>query len=153
MSREKHLTEQMVNKMSTLSGVRVYEQILLHKYEAYQFDYVGIYGSTDERFTESMEDMSAVNDLGKIDVYLMLGNAVKKQPTLGKASLRYAMQDLAERVEWVLQDMEIEPYKTDYETTNFSTVHYIASEPVTFSDDETKGLTLMTFRIFYTRVS
>lgn len=153
MSREKHLTDAIASQLNTLSGVRVYEQILLHKYESYQFDYVGIYGSTDERYTEALEDMSAVSDLGKIDVFLLLGNAVKKQPTIGKASLRYAMQDLAEKVEWSLTDLEVESYLSEYEKTSFSTVHFIGSEPVTFSDDETKGLTLMTFRIFYTRIS
>jgi len=153
MSREKHLTDAITYQLNSMSGVKVYEQILLHKYESYGFDYVGIYGSTDERFTESLEDMSAVSDLGKIDIYLLLGNAVKKQPTLGKASLRYAMQDLAEKVEWCLTDLEVEKYVSDYEQTTFSSVHFIGSEPVTFSDDETKGLTLMTFRIFYTRIS
>lgn len=153
MSREKHLTDAIVDKLGTLTGVRTYEQILLHKYESYQFDYVGIYGSTDERFTESFEDMSAVSVLGKIDVFLLLGNQVKKQPTLGKASLRYAMQDLSEKIEWCLSDLEIEPYVSDFEQTTFSSVHFIASEPITFSDDETKGLTLMTFRIFYTRIT
>ena len=153
MSREKHLTDAIVEKLGTMTGVRIYEQILLHKYESYQFDYVGIYGSTDERFTESLENMAAVADLGKIDIFLLLGNQVKKQPTLGKASLRYAMQDLAEKVEWCLTDLEIERYESDFERTTFSSVHFIASEPVTFSDDETKGLTLMTFRIFYTRIS
>lgn len=153
MSREKHLTDAITEQLNTMSGVRVYEQVLLHKYESYQFDYVGIYGATDERFTESLENMSAVSDLGKIDVFLLLGNAVKKQPTLGKASLRYAMQDLAEKVEWCLTDLELEKYVSDYEQTTFSSVHFIGSEPVTFSDDETKGLTLMTFRIFYTRIS
>jgi hypothetical protein len=56
-------------------------------------------------------------------------------------------------VEYSLQDLRIEFYKSDYETTTFSPVHYISSEPITYSDDETKGLTLMTFRIFYTRIS
>jgi hypothetical protein len=63
------------------------------------------------------------------------------------------MQELAERVEYSLQDFRIEFYKSDYETTTFSPLHYISSEPITYSDDETKGLTLMTFRIFYTRIS
>ncbi len=153
MSREKHITDAIIEKLGMMSGVRVYEQILLNKYETYQFDYVGIYGSTDERFTESMEDMSAVADLGKVDLFILLGNSVKKTPTLGAGKLRHAMQELAERVEYALQDLRIEFYKSDYETTTFSPVHYISSEPITYSDDETKGLTLMTFRIFYTRIS
>jgi hypothetical protein len=153
MSREKHITDAIIEKLGSLSGIRIYEQILLNKYETYQFDYVGIFGSTDERFTEAMEDMSAVSDLGKIDLFLLLGNSIKKAPTVGSAKLRNVMQDLSERVEWCLQDFRIDFYKTDFETTTFSPVHYIASEPITYSDDETKGLTLMTFRIFYTRIS
>jgi hypothetical protein len=84
MSREKHITDAIIEKLGMMSGVRIYEQILLNKYETYQFDYVGIYGSTDERFTESMEDMSAVADLGKVDLFILLGNSVKKVPTLSQ---------------------------------------------------------------------
>lgn len=151
MSREQHISDSIVDRLKTLSGVRVYEQIILNKYDAYQFDYVGIYGATDERYTESLEDMTAVTNLGKIDLYLLCGNSVKKSPTLGKAKLRYAMQELTEKVEWCLHNYEIESYESDYEKTQFSAVHYIASEPVTFNDDETNGLSMMTFRIFYTK--
>lgn len=153
MSREKHIADAIIEKLGTLQGVKVYEQILLNKYETYSFDYVGIFGSTDERFTESLEDMSAVTNLGRIDFYLILGNAVKKSAHLGTGKLRNAMQDLAERVEFCLQSLEFEEYKSDFETCDFSSMHFIASEPITYSDDETKGLTLMTFRIFYTRIS
>lgn len=151
MSREQHVCDAIADKLKTISGIKVYDQILLHKYETYGFDYVGVYGSNDERFTESLEDMTAVTNLGKIDLYLLCGSSVKKAPTIGKANLRNAMQDLNEKVEYTLHNFEIEKYKSDYENTDFSAVHYIASEPVTFSDDETKGLSIMTFRIFYTK--
>lgn len=151
MAREQHIADALVEKLKTLSGIRVYEQIMIDKYTTYQFDYVGIFGSTDSRIVESLEDMSAVTNMGSIDVYLLCGNQVKKSPTLGKAKLRYAMQELCEKVEWCLQNLSIEDYKSDYEQTEFSKVHYIGNEPVTFNDDETMGLSIMTFRIFYTR--
>ena len=152
MSREQHICDAITDRLKTLSGVRVYDQILIQKYETYQFDYVGVYGSTDERFTESLEDMTAVTNLGKIDVYIVCGNSVKKSPTVGKAHLRNAMQALCEQVEYILHNYQIERYQSDYEVTDYSAIHFIAQEPITFDDDETKGLSIMTFRIFYTKI-
>jgi hypothetical protein len=123
----------------------------MNKFETYQFDFVGIYGSTDERIVESLEDLSSVANIGRIDVYLLCGNSVKKNATLGIARLRNAMQDLNEKVEHVLQNYVPSRYDSDYEATDFSPISYSASEPVTFTDDETKGLSIMTFRVFYTR--
>lgn len=151
MSREQHISEAIAEQLKTISGIRVYEQVMMNKFETYQFDYVGLYGSTDERMVESLEDLSSVANMGKIDIYLLCGNSVKKSPTLGVAKLRNAMQELCEKVEYHLQNMQPERYNSDFEQTDFSPVNYIASEPVTFTDDETKGLTIMTFRVFYTR--
>jgi hypothetical protein len=152
MSREKHVSDAVLEALNSIGGVRVYEQVMMNKIDNYQYDFIGIYGSTDERTTESFEDMSAVSHLGQIDVYLLCGTSVKKTPTLGSGKLRYAMQDLCERVENTLENYELDKYVSNFETSYFSPMHYISSEPISFNDDETKGLSLMTFRVFYTRI-
>jgi len=152
MSREKHITEGVLEKLNSIGGVRVYEQVVMNKIETYQYDFIGIYGSTDERTVESFEDMSAISHLGQIDLYLLCGSSVKKSTSVGNGKLRYSMQDLTERVENCLGDAEFDNYVSNYENTYFSTLHFISAEPISFNDDETKGLSLMTFRVLYTRV-
>jgi len=54
-------------------------------------------------------------------------------------------------VEYMLQNHGIESYITDFESTEFAPVHFVDSQAVTFSDDETKGVAFMTFRTLYYR--
>jgi hypothetical protein len=149
MSRQKQILDSIFDKLSRLPDIKVYEQVTFDKWNLYAFDYVGIYSTVDERQTEALEDNSAVARQGKLDVYLLVGNSVKKSPTLGKALLRNAMQDTCELVEYALTNLEIPDYSNDYGDTVFSPLHYIATDNIAYIDDETKGVSLMTFRAYY----
>ena len=149
MSREKQVINAIFDRLSRLPNLKTYEQVTFDKWNLYSFDYVGIYSTADERLTEALEDNSAIARQGKLDIYLLVGNAVKKSPTLGKALLRNAMQDTCELIEYTLTNLLIDYYISDYGDTVFSPLHYISTDNVAYIDDETKGVSLMTFRAYY----
>jgi hypothetical protein len=74
-----------------------------------------------------------------------------KKSNSQKAVLRNALADICEKVEYMLQNHEIGSYITEFENTEFAPVHFVDSQAVTFSDDETKGIAFMTFRTLYYR--
>jgi hypothetical protein len=81
---------------------------------------------------------------------MLVGVQVKKSNTQ-KAVLRNALADLCEKVEYMLQNLDLGSYVTDFESTEFAPLHFVDSQAVTFSDDETKGVAFMTFRTLYYR--
>lgn len=150
MARESAALESITDQLRTLSGVRVYDHVMMDKWNSYQFDYVGIMGGADSREVIGLEDDSAFANRGTLDIYILLGVQIKKQ-TNGKANLREALANLAEAVENKLTNFVPARYISDYEDTDFAPVHFIDSQAVTYSDDETKGVAFMTFRTIYYR--
>lgn len=151
MAREKIAVNGICEYLNQLSGVKVYEQVWMDKWDSYAFNFVGVLASQDERYSETLEDSMALTNLGKIDVFILCGVQVKKSAILGKANLRNALQDICEMVEYKLHNKQIEDYISDYETCEFAPIHFVSSEPLTYAEDESKGCALMTFRIFYTK--
>lgn len=150
MARESAAITSVVEELSKIEGVKVYDQVQIDKWNTYGFNFVGVLSGADTRENELFEDDSAYANRGSLEIYLLVGVQVKKSNTQ-KAVLRNALADLCEKVEYMLQNHEISSYVTDYENTEFAPVHFVDSQAVTFSDDETKGVAFMTFRTLYYR--
>lgn len=150
MARESAAITSIVEELSKIEGVKVYDQVQIDKWNTYGFNFVGVLSGADTRENELFEDDSAYANRGSLEIYLLVGVQVKKSNTQ-KAVLRNALADLCEKVEYMLQNHGIESYITDYENTEFAPVHFVDSQAVTFSDDETKGVAFMTFRTLYYR--
>ena len=150
MARESTAITSIVQELNKLQGVKVYEQVQIDKWNTYNFDFVGVMSGSDTRENELFEDDSAYANRGSLDIFLLVGVQIKKSNTQ-KAVLRNALADLCEKVEYMLQNHEIGSYVTDFESTEFAPVHFVDSQAVTFSDDETKGIAFMTFRTLYYR--
>jgi len=86
-----------------------------------------------------------------LDIYLLVGVQVKKNSTAGKANLREALADLCEAIENKLTNYSPAVYESDYERTYFAPIHFVDAQAVTYNDDETKGISFMTFRTVYYR--
>jgi hypothetical protein len=124
---------------------------MLDKWNTYQFPFVGVLSGADAREVIGLEDDSAFANKGTLDMYLLVGVQVKKNSTAGKANLREALADLCEAIENKLTNYKPDIYESDYERTYFAPVHFIDAQAVTFNDDETKGISFMTFRTVYYR--
>lgn len=151
MARESAALQSIADELRTMSGVKVYDQVMLDKWNTYQFPFVGILSGADTREVIGLEDDSAFSNKGTLDIYLLIGVQVKKNATAGKANLRESLANLAEAVENKLTNYEPPMYESDYERTYFAPVHFIDSQAITFNDDETKGISFMTFRTIYYR--
>lgn len=150
MARETAAIESITTQLRKMEGVKVYDQVQIDKWNTYGFDFVGILSGADTRENELMEDDSAFANRGTLDIYMLVGVQVKKSNTQ-KAVLRNALADLCEKVEYMLQNLDLGSYVTDFESTEFAPLHFVDSQAVTFSDDETKGVAFMTFRTLYYR--
>lgn len=150
MARETAAIESITTQLRKMQGVKVYDQVQIDKWNTYGFDFVGVLSGADTRENELMEDDSAFANRGTLDVYMLVGVQVKKSNTQ-KAVLRNALADLCEKVEYMLQNLDLGSYVTDFESTEFAPLHFVDSQAVTFSDDETKGVAFMTFRTLYYR--
>ena len=150
MARETAAIESIITQLRKMQGVKVYDQVQIDKWNTYGFDFVGVLSGADTRENELMEDDSAFANRGTLDVYMLVGVQVKKSNTQ-KAVLRNALADLCEKVEYMLQNLDLGSYVTDFESTEFAPLHFVDSQAVTFSDDETKGVAFMTFRTLYYR--
>lgn len=148
MARESHFLNQISEKLSSISGVRVYEQVLIDKWNAYQFDYVGILACEDSREVIGLEDDSAFSNKGTLDIYILAGCQTKKQNN-GRANLRERLANLSEQIEAKLSNYIPSPYKSDYENTYFSPLQFVSSQVATYSDEETKGISLLVMRSIY----
>lgn len=151
MARESAALQSIADQLKTMSGVKVYDQVMIDKWNTYQFPFVGILGGSDSREVVSLEDDSAFANKGSIDVYLLVGAQVKKNVTAGKAILRETLADYAEAIENKLLNFKPAPYQSDFETTYFAPVHFVDAQAITYNDDETKGIYFMTFRTIYYR--
>jgi hypothetical protein len=150
MARETAAIESITTQLRKMQGVKVYDQVQIDKWNTYGFDFVGVLSGADTRENELMEDDSAFANRGTLDIYMLVGVQVKKSNTQ-KAVLRNALADLCEKVEYMLQNLDLGSYVTDFESTEFAPLHFVDSQAVTFSDDETKGVAFMTFRTLYYR--
>ena len=151
MARESAAINSVADQLRTMSGVRVYDQVMIDKWNTYQFPFVGILGGSDSREVIGLEDDSAFANKGQIDMYLLVGVQVKKNSTAGKAILRENLADYAEAIENKLTNYRPPEYESDFERTYFAPVHFIDAQAVTYNDDETKGIYFMTFRTVYYR--
>jgi len=151
MARESAALQSIADQLRTMSGVRVYDQVMIDKWNTYQFPFVGILGGADTREVIGLEDDSAFANKGQIDMYLLVGVQVKKNTTAGKAILRENLADYAEAIENKLTNYNPPVYDSNYERTYFAPVHFIDAQAVTYNDDETKGIYFMTFRVVYYR--
>jgi hypothetical protein len=151
MARESAALKSIADQLRTMSGVKVYDQVMLDKWNTYQFPFIGVLSGADSREVIGLEDDSAFANKGTLDVFLLVGVQVKKNATAGKANLREALADLSEAIENKLTNFKPDVYESDYERTIFAPVHFIDSQAVTFNDDETKGISFMTFRTVYYR--
>lgn len=150
MARESKAIDSIVDHLKTMSGLRIYEQVLIDKWNTYQFDYVGILGSEDSREVIGLEDDSAFVNRGTFNFYLLVGAQVKKQNN-GKANLRNSLAEIVEKIENKLSNFVPSTYVSNFENTLFAPLHFVNSQAVTFNDDETKGISLVQFRCFYYR--
>lgn len=150
MARESKAIDSIVDHLKTMSGLRIYEQVLIDKWNTYQFDYVGILGSEDSREVIGLEDDSAFANRGTFNFYLLVGAQVKKQNN-GKANLRNSLAEIVEKIENKLSNFVPSTYVSNFENTLFAPLHFVNSQAVTFNDDETKGISLVQFRCFYYR--
>lgn len=148
MARESHFLNQISEKLSSISGVRVYEQVLIDKWNTYQFDYVGILACEDSREVIGLEDDSAFSNKGTLDIYILAGCQTKKQNN-GRANLRERLANLSEQIEAKLSNYIPSPYKSDYENTYFSPLQFVSNQVATYSDEETKGISLLVMRSIY----
>lgn len=148
MARESHFLNQISEKLSSISGVRVYEQVLIDKWNTYQFDYIGILACEDSREVIGLEDDSAFSNKGTLDIYILAGCQTKKQNN-GRANLRERLANLSEQIEAKLSNYIPSPYKSDFENTYFSPLQFVSSQVATYSDEETKGITLLVMRSIY----
>ena len=151
MARESAALQSIADQLRTMSGIKVYDQVMIDKWNAYQFPYVGILGGSDSREVIGLEDDSAFANKGTIDIYLIIGVQVKKNSTAGKALLRESLADYAEAIENKLLNFTPSTYESDFERTYFAPVHFVDAQAVTYNDDETKGIYFMTFRTTYYR--
>lgn len=151
MARESAAIQSITDKLRTMSGVKVYDQVMLDKWNTYQFPFVGVLSGADSREVIGLEDDSAFANKGTLDIYLLVGVQVKKNSTAGKANLREALADLCEAIENKLTNYSPAVYESDYERTYFAPIHFIDAQAVTYNDDETKGISFMTFRTVYYR--
>ncbi len=150
MARESAVIESVTTQLRKMQGIKVYDQVQIDKWNTYAFDFVGVLSGADTRDNELMEDDSAFANRGTLDIYMLVGVQIKKSNTQ-KAVLRNALADLCEKVEYTLQNLDLGSYITDFESTEFAPLHFVDSQAVTFSDDETKGVAFMTFRTLYYR--
>lgn len=148
MARESHFLKSVYDKLSTIPSVRIYEQVLIDKWNVYQFDYIGILACEDSREVIGMEDDSAFSNKGTLDIYILSGCQVKKQNN-GKANLRERLANLSEQIEYKLSNYIAPPYKSDFENTYFSPLQFVSSQVATYSDEETKGISLLVMRSIY----
>lgn len=151
MARESAALQSVADQLRTMSGVRVYDQVMIDKWNTYQFPFVGILGGSDSREVIGLEDDSAFANKGQIDIYLLVGVQVKKNSTAGKALLRESLADYAEAIENKLTNYNPPVYESNYERTYYAPVHFIDAQAITYNDDETKGIYFMTFRTTYYR--
>jgi len=151
MARESAALQSIADQLRTMSGVRVYDQVMIDKWNTYQFPFVGILGGADSREVIGLEDDSAFANKGTIDMYLLVGVQIKKNATAGKALLRETLADYAEAIENKLTNYNPPVYESNYERTYFAPVHFIDAQAITYNDDETKGIYFMTFRTNYYR--
>lgn len=148
MARESEVAKNIIEKLKTMSGVRVYEQVFTDKWNTYGFDYIGLLAIEDSREVIGLEDDSAFSNRGIIDLFFLVGCSVKKQNN-GKANLREALAGLCEEVEAKLTNYVPPRYESPYGKAFFTPVHFVSSQAATYNDDETKGISLMNFRLYY----
>lgn len=148
MARESKLIEEVVSKLKTITGLRIYDFVTVDKWNTYQFDYIGVLSCEDNREVIGLEDDSAFSNRGTIDIYMLAGAQVKKQIN-GKANLRETLANISEAVENKLTNFIPLAYESDYETSIFAPMHFVSSQVATYNDDETKGITLIVFRTIY----
>ena len=150
MARETKAITGIVERLNSIEGVKIYEHIQIDKWNAYAFNYIGILSATDSREVETFENDSTLLNRGAMEFYLLVGCAVKKN--IGnKAVLRNALADLCEKIEYKLHNHKVEGYLTEFEATEFSPLTFVDAQNITYSDDETKGISIMTFKLIYYR--
>jgi hypothetical protein len=150
MARESKAIESIYEQLKTLSGLKIYEQVMIDKWNTYQFDFIGILGTEDTREVIGLEDDSAFSNRGTLNFYMIIGSQVKKQNN-GKANLRNSLASISEKVENKLANFMPSQYQSNFERTIFSKIHFVNSQAITFNDDETKGISLIQFRCYYYR--
>lgn len=64
MARESAALESVAGQLRTMAGVRVYDQVMIDKWNTYQFPFVGILGGSDSREVIGLEDDSAFANKG-----------------------------------------------------------------------------------------
>lgn len=148
MARESKAIEEIVYKLNTLSGIKVYEQVMIDKWNVYQFDYIGVLGCEDAREIISLEDDSGFNNRGSLTFYLLVGAQVKKQNN-GKANLRNVLASIVERIENNLTNFTPARYESNFENSYFSPLQFVNAQAITYNEDETKGISLVQFRCYY----
>lgn len=150
MARETKAINEIASMLNELQSIRVYDTITVDKWDTLQFNYIGILHVEDTRELEPLEDNSAMVNRGQLEIYLLVGNSVKKS-TSNKGNLREALASQCERIENKLHNAVIESYVSDFEATEFAPLHFVSNQVVQYNDDNTKGLALMVFRAKYIR--
>jgi hypothetical protein len=150
MARESKAINGIINQLNTIENLKVYEHVQIDKWNTYNFNYVGILSGSDTREPETFEDDSTILNRGQLEIFILVGCQVKKI-IANKATLRNALADLCEVIEYKLHNLKLEGYLTEFEATEFAPLTFVDSQAITFSDDETKGISLMTFRTIYYR--
>lgn len=150
MARESKAIIQIVDQLNSIENLKVYEHVQIDKWNSYSFNFVGVLSGSDTRESETFEDDTTILNWGKLEIYLLVGCQVKKTNS-NKALLRTALADLCEIIEYKLHNLELEGYLTEYEATEFTPLSFVDAQAITFADDETKGISLMTFKTIYYR--
>lgn len=150
MARETKAIAGVIERLQTIEDVKVYEHIQIDKWNTYTFDYIGVLSASDTRESEVFENDTAILNRGIMEFYLLVGSSVKKN-TNNKAVLRTALANLCEKIEYKLHNHKIEGYLTDFEATEFTPLTFVDAQNITYSDDETKGISIMTFKTIYYR--
>ena len=150
MARESTALNGIAELLRQINGVRVYDVITIDKWDTLQFNYVGILHCEDTRELEPLEDNSAMVNRGQLEIYLLVGCAVKKSAT-NKNSIRNALAELCEQVEYKLHNTILESYVSEIENAEFAPLHFISQQALQYNDENTKGISLMVFRSKYIR--
>lgn len=150
MARETKALNGVTDLLRELQGVRVYDSINADKWDTLQFNYVGILHCEDTRELEPMEDNSALVNRGQLEIYLLIGCAVKKS-AVAKNTIRDGLANICEAVEYKLHNVVLPSYISDYENAEFAPLHFVSSQALQYNDDNTKGISLMVFRTKYIR--
>ena len=150
MARESQAISGIVEQLNTIENLKVYEHVQIDKWNSYSFNYVGILSGSDSRDSETFENDTSILNRGQLEIYILVGCQIKKT-IANKAILRNTLADLCEIIEYKLHNLQLKGYLTEFEATDFAPLSFVDAQAITFSDDETKGISLMTFKTIYYR--